>query len=105
MSEPVSIEDIKRHLVLESEEAGDDAYLESMIVGARAACERRIRRLVADLEDDELHMLKHAIRMIVAHWFANRETAVTGTIATQLPLSATWLLEPLVSYAIDPPTE
>ena len=36
---------------------------------------------------------KHAIRLFVAHWFANREAVVTGTIATELPLAAARLLD------------
>jgi uncharacterized phiE125 gp8 family phage protein len=44
--EPVSLEDIKRHLVLDPADTGEDAYLTSMLVAARRACELRINRTV-----------------------------------------------------------
>lgn len=28
---------------------------------------------------------KHAIKLLVGHWYANRESVVTGTIATEIP--------------------
>jgi uncharacterized phiE125 gp8 family phage protein len=37
--------------------------------------------------------IRHAILLMLAHWFANREAVVTGTIATEIPLAATWLLD------------
>nr|WP_236233215.1 head-tail connector protein [Pseudomonas tohonis] len=33
-----------------------------------------------------------AVYLIVAHWYANREEVVTGTIATSLPMAAERLL-------------
>jgi len=38
--------------------------------------------------------LKVAIMLLVSHWNENREAVVTGTIATELPLSVRTLLEP-----------
>ncbi len=38
--------------------------------------------------------LAHACRLLVGHFFTNREAAVTGTIATELPLAVTNLLAP-----------
>lgn len=37
--------------------------------------------------------LAAAIKMLVGHWFENRESVVTGTIATEIPLAAA-LVEP-----------
>jgi len=39
--------------------------------------------------------IKHAILLLVGHWFANRETVVTGTIATAMPMAVDALLAPL----------
>lgn len=36
--------------------------------------------------------IKTAIKLTVAHWYENREAVVTGTIATELPVSARALL-------------
>lgn len=38
--------------------------------------------------------IKQAILLLVGHWFRNRETVVTGTIAASLPLAAEALLSP-----------
>lgn len=45
---------------------------------------------LATAPDDDL---RAAAKLIVGHWFANRETVVTGTIATELPLTAAALLD------------
>lgn len=39
--------------------------------------------------------IKHAILLMVGHWFANREAVVTGTIAVNLPMTVDALLAPL----------
>lgn len=38
--------------------------------------------------------LKAAILLLVAHWYVNRETVVTGTIATALPMAVDALIAP-----------
>lgn len=38
--------------------------------------------------------IRQAILMLVGHWFKNRETVVTGTIATSLPFAVEALLSP-----------
>lgn len=37
--------------------------------------------------------VRQAILLLVANWFAHRESVVTGTIASELPQNARWLLE------------
>jgi len=38
--------------------------------------------------------LKHAILMLVAHWFENAEAVQVGLMATEMPLAADYLLQP-----------
>lgn len=38
--------------------------------------------------------IKVAVLLLVGHWYANRETVVTGTIATELPLAVAALIAP-----------
>jgi len=38
--------------------------------------------------------IKHAVRMLCAHWYENRRAVVTGTIATRIPLAVESLLNP-----------
>lgn len=42
--------------------------------------------------------VREALLLIVGHWFANRETVVTGTIASEVPLAAMSLLSPFRSW-------
>ncbi len=46
MTEPVSLEDIKNHLVLDPGDTGEDAYLASLITAARVICEIRTNRQI-----------------------------------------------------------
>ena len=39
------------------------------------------------LPDDALDTARIAVKLLVGHWFENREAVVTGTIATSLPLA------------------
>lgn len=41
--------------------------------------------------------LKQAIRMLVAHWYENRETVVVGTITSEVQFGVDQLLQPLKS--------
>lgn len=46
MTEPVSLADIKQHLVLDPDDTSEDSYLSGLIMAARAACEAATRRSV-----------------------------------------------------------
>jgi hypothetical protein len=103
--EPVALDDIKTHLGLGAGAAADDAYLASLIVGARRMVERETHRvLVGDqvtISADDLETAKQAIRLIVGAWFANRE-AVTTTDAratpVQVPMAAAWIMDGLRAW-------
>jgi uncharacterized phiE125 gp8 family phage protein len=38
--------------------------------------------------------LRHAMKLLIGHWYENREPVVTGTIATDIPMTVTRLLQP-----------
>ena len=38
-------------------------------------------------------LIKQAVNLTVGHWYQNRQAVVTGTIATQLPMTAKYLLD------------
>ncbi|BBC72917.1 phage protein [Altererythrobacter sp. B11] len=105
--EPVSLEDIKHHLVLDPEDTSEDAYLSSLLVAARRSCELRIRRAIASeddtpgLDEGEQDMVRHAIRLIVGHWYANREAVSPDGrgAASETPIAVSWLLDPLRSFS------
>lgn len=39
-------------------------------------------------------MLRHAIKLLIAHWYESREPVVTGTIVTEVPKTVEYLLRP-----------
>lgn len=104
MSEPVTLEQVKGHLRLNPGVTDEDAQLEAMIMAARRAVEIRTRRsIVGDtptLSGDDLAMACHAILLIIGTWYANREGATTDarTLPAEVPLSVTWLLDPLIRW-------
>jgi hypothetical protein len=42
--------------------------------------------------------IKQALKLLIGHWYENRETVITGTISTALPFAAEALLAPYRVY-------
>ncbi len=92
MTEPVTLAEVKEHLNLEGVDA-DDSYLTGLIRPARRFVETFTgRTIVGDeptLTGDDLSDAVHAIKLIVACWYGDREGK------TELPAAVGWLLRPL----------
>lgn len=102
--EPVSLEQIKEHLRLGAGATNEDDFLRSLIMAARRAVELRTRRTIMGLDEmkpDDLIVACQAMKLLVGHWYANREAAVVGATATELPIAVEWLLKPLVKWSTD----
>lgn len=104
MTEPVALADVKAHLRLDAGATDEDGYLEILITAARRAVELRTRRSIVGitptLAGDDLVTARHAILLIVGTWYANREGATTEArgVPVEVPLTVSWLLEPLVRW-------
>lgn len=103
MSEPVGIDDIKVHLHLDPDDVTDDAYLASLLLAARRAIEIRTGQTIVGnaptIAGDDLEMAKHAIRLVVGTWFANREhVGADAAVAREIPGTLSWLIDPLVKW-------
>lgn len=63
----------------------------------------RIAFTVSPMENGDLDMVRHAIRLIVGHWYAHREAVSPDarSASAELPFAVYWLLEPLVAFASD----
>ena len=88
----ISIEDIKRHLNIDYEE--DDQYLVDLIESAEAAIEKFIQQPLKDLEDSDGMIpadLRHAIRLMVGGFYANREPAAFAQ-SSEVPFGLHFLL-------------
>lgn len=49
-------------------------------------------RITAGVGQNETHEVKHAVRMLVAHWYENRRAVVMGTNPVQVPIAVEALL-------------
>lgn len=87
----VSVEEIKRHLNIDYEE--DDLYLQDLIEAAEDAIERFIQQPFSDVAVDGMlpASLKHAIRLMVGGFYANREPAAFAT-ASEIPYNLHFLI-------------
>ncbi|MCJ8139569.1 head-tail connector protein [Falsirhodobacter halotolerans] len=52
-------------------------------------------RFTAEMPRELRPVVAQAVKMLVGHWYANREAVVTGTIATALPFAVNALLGPI----------
>ena len=92
----LTIEDLKKHLNIDHDE--DDAYIQELISVAEDAVETYINRPISDYADAEGKITKpairHACRLLVGTWYANRESVVFST-PSELPDGVVALLLPL----------
>ncbi len=96
MAEPIDLAEMKVHLRLGSAVSPEDEFISGLIVSARRAVEiRTSRSIVGDsptLTGDDLAQACHAIKLIVANWYVNRE----GDSAE--PVQVAWILDPLKEW-------
>lgn len=91
----LTVDDLKKHLNIDHDE--DDAYIEELISVAKDAVETYINRPLADMVDAKGNLkpaIRHACRLLVGTWYANRESVVFST-PSELPDGVVALLLPL----------
>ena len=97
MTEPVALPDIKAHLRLGESATDEDGYLISLLLTARRKVEKDTGHVIAGLAPtiagDDLEIARHAIRLIVGHWYANREATAEGKAPAVVPMTASWLID------------
>lgn len=93
----VTVEDIKKHLNIDYE--GEDMYLSDLIETAQASVEAYIcQSLDVFVKEGRLNpMLKHAIKVVTANLYANRES-VAYAQPKPVPYTLDFLLEPFKQY-------
>ncbi len=91
----LTLEDLKKHLNIDHNE--DDAYIEELISVAEDAVETYINKPLTDFVDANGTIkpaIRHACRLLVGTWYANRESVVYST-PSELPDGVVALLMPL----------
>lgn len=88
----IDADDIKKHLNIDYDE--DDGYLTQLVEAAESAIERFIQQPLEKLEDENGDIpaaLKHAVRLMVGGFYANREPVAFAT-ATEIPFGLMFLV-------------
>ena len=91
----LTVDDLKKHLNIDHNE--DDAYIADLISVAQDAVETYLNRPIVDFVDSEGNpkpAIRHACRLLVGTYYANRESVVYST-PSELPDGVVALLLPL----------
>ena len=91
----LTVDDLKKHLNIDHDE--DDAYIADLISVAQDAVETYLNRPIVDFVDARGTLkpaIRHACRLLVGTYYANRESVVFST-PSELPDGVIALLLPL----------
>lgn len=96
----ISLSDIKKHINIEDCYTQEDNYLITLYqVAEQTICsgaDTLLSHLIGD-DGELLPMARHAILLLVGHWYASREAVSYGTPKT-LPLGYDYLVANLRNY-------
>ena len=104
-------EQVKRHCNIEQDFMEDDIWIDTSIKAAARYVETWTRRRLYDTADDPGYLadpdrllygadIEMAMLMLIAHWYANRETVSTGSSTSALEFSTEALLQPYRIYGV-----
>lgn len=95
----LTLEEAKMQCRIEPEITDDDLHLETLIQAAHSAIESDLAKTLVDADPQDGQQIinasiKMAAKLLVAHWYSNREAVIVGSVATSLPLGYDSLLQP-----------
>jgi uncharacterized phage protein (predicted DNA packaging) len=98
----LTLNEVKAHLNISTSFTLDDSYLTDLIAAVENIIETDIRESLDDVAGDYAipKGLVHAAKMLVAHFYENRETVVVGVSVNKLPLAYEHLIEPYKNWTI-----
>jgi len=91
--------DVLRDQLRAGADEAPDALLEGYVAAAVSHVEQHCDRRIVEgspVDDGEMAMtpdVEQAVRLLVGHWYANREAVVVGEVSTQLELGVERLLQ------------
>lgn len=97
----INVEDLKKHLNVDHSE--DDEYIGELSEVAEDAVAEYVNRPLADFVDEEGKLkasVRHAIRLLVGTWYANRESVAFASPAV-MPDGVYALLLPLRRFVTE----
>jgi uncharacterized phage protein (predicted DNA packaging) len=96
----ITLEEVKKHINVDNDYHEDDIYITSLIEVCEDAVQRHICNTFVNLLDTDNNLpsaLKHAILLLIATYYANRETIAFAS-ANEIPLSYSYLLDLFKKY-------
>lgn len=96
-NEPVTLDQVKTHLRLETTATEEDDYIKILMAAALRSIENSTGRDLAvtwpTLDQRDQVVVGQAVFLLVGHWYANREAV--GKDGGEMPLAVQWLIAPL----------
>ncbi|CAB3921875.1 head-tail connector protein [Achromobacter mucicolens] len=88
---------VKQHLRLNLSDATEDALIQDYIDSALAHVEQHCDRKIVDAPANAGEMaltkdVEQAVKLLVGHWYSNREAAVVGAVSNDVALGVERLL-------------
>lgn len=98
----LNLSTLKNQLNIDVDFLSDDEYLAELESAALSAIENHLARPLSEVltAGNLPSAISHAARLLIAHWYANRES-VGFAQAHEIPLSYQYLLQPYKSYKFD----
>ncbi|WP_129648481.1 head-tail connector protein [Bacteroides salyersiae] len=97
----LNLDIVKKHLNIEKEYTLDDEYILNLMCVAENAVEKHIDNKLQNLEDEAGNLpasLLHAIMLLVANFYANRESVAFAS-SSEIPTSYNYLLDLFKDYS------
>jgi hypothetical protein len=92
----LAIEEVRAQVRLERTDDSEDTYLKLLVLAATRAVRNELQRPVdITTEDPDNDVIKIAILLLVGHWFDKREPVAVGSQSSELPMTVTFLLNPI----------
>lgn len=90
--ETEKLKDLKDYLKLDSDENDEDKIIEGFYTAAMIFAEGQTGKKLNDQADECKQLYELALFQMVSHFYENRAITVTGTIISEIPLSAQTIL-------------
>ena len=97
----LNLDIVKKHLNIEKEYTLDDEYILNLMCVAENAVEKHIDNKLQNIEDADGNLpsaLLHAIMLLVANFYANRESVAFAS-SSEIPTSYNYLLDLFKDYS------
>jgi uncharacterized phage protein (predicted DNA packaging) len=99
--EPLTLSEAKIHLRVDGED--EDALISSLITASREVVENYTGYTVDEIVEQRGNFpesLKSAMKLLIGHLYANRESTIIGVSVSELPMASEYLMNPYRNYSL-----